>query len=56
MKKKAFDWVEMKRRGARIIRQKLAGMTPQQQLAFWEEGTNELRKRQQVARARSRPK
>ena len=53
MKKKAFDCVEMKRRGARIIREKLAGMTLQQQLAFWEEGSKELRKRQQAARARA---
>ncbi|MBN1322105.1 MAG: hypothetical protein JXA87_14835 [Thermoleophilia bacterium] len=51
-KKKAFDCVEMKRRGARILLDKLAGMTRQEELAFWRERTDALRKRQGRADAR----
>ncbi len=54
MKTKTFDCVEMKRRGARIVRKKLAGMTQEQQLAFWREQGNELRKRQQAARMKQK--
>jgi len=50
MKTKTFDCVEMKRRGARILQEKLAGMTPKQQLAFWQERSKELRRHQEVAR------
>lgn len=55
MKTKTFDCVEMKRRGARIIQKKLAGMTAEQQLAFWREQSEELRRRQQAARMNRRP-
>ena len=48
MTKKAFDCVEMKRRGAELVRQRIAGMTPEQELEFWRKQTDELRKRQQV--------
>ncbi len=55
MKTKTFDCVRMKRRGAELIREKLAGMTVQQQLAFWQERSKALRKRQQAARAETNP-
>ena len=50
MRTKAFDCVRMKREAARRILRKLAGMTPKQQLAFWEEQATELRERQRAAR------
>ena len=50
MKKKTFDCVAMKRRGAEKIYKQIAGMTPEEQLAFWSARTEILRKRQQVIR------
>jgi hypothetical protein len=35
MKTKAFDCVEMKRRGAEAVRQRTAGMTPKQEIEYW---------------------
>ena len=46
MKTKTFDCVEMKRRGAAQVQQKVAGMTPQQELEYWREQTQQLRRRQ----------
>jgi hypothetical protein len=34
-KKKAFDCVEMQHRGAEKTRRLTAGMTPEEELAFW---------------------
>jgi len=45
--KKAFDCVEMKRRGAEAVRRRLAGMTPEQELEFWRQETEDLRRQQQ---------
>ncbi len=50
MKKKTFDCVEMKRRGAEHVRNQIAGMTPQQELEFWRKRTDELRNRQEHPR------
>ena len=50
MKTKTFDCVEMKRRGAAIVQQKIAGMTPQEELEFWREQTELLRRAQKEAR------
>lgn len=41
-----FDCVLMKRRGARLVRRKLKGMTREEELAYWQEGTRRLRERQ----------
>jgi hypothetical protein len=41
-KKKDFDCVEMKRKGAEKVQQAIRGMTLEQELAFWEEGTRKL--------------
>lgn len=51
MKTKTFDCVEMKRRGAVAVQAKTAGMTPEQELQFWREQTDLLRRRQQEALA-----
>jgi len=58
MKTKTFDCVEMKRKGAEKVRQETAGMTPEQELAYWQRGTEELRSlqrsRRKTRRANSR--
>lgn len=51
MKTKTFDCVEMKRRGGERVRQATADMTPEQELAFWQERSRQLRQRQQGAKA-----
>ena len=56
MKTKTFDCVEMKRRGAARVREKLKDMTPQEQLAYWDKKTSELRSRQDKLRKRVNPK
>ncbi len=50
MTKKTFDCVEMKREGARRLRERLAGMTRQQQLEFCRERTDALRRRAEAVR------
>jgi proline racemase len=50
MKVKTFDCVEMKRRGAEQVRQQIAGMSPLQELEFWRNQTEEIRRRQQDIR------
>jgi hypothetical protein len=40
--KKQFDCVEMKRRAQEVIRARLAGMTREQQLAYWQARDAEL--------------
>ena len=48
---KTFDCVEMKHRGAEEVQKTLAGMTPEEELAYWQSGTEELRQRQKRLRA-----
>lgn len=56
MKTKTFDCVEMKHRGAEKIREQTKDMTPEQELAFWQERSRLLRQRQGLAKAqRSTP-
>jgi len=50
-KNKAFDCVEMKRRGAAVLLAKLVGMTPEQEMEFWRERTEALLERQRRIRA-----
>jgi hypothetical protein len=52
MKTKTFDAVEMKRRGALEVYELLKDMSPEEQVAFWREETEKLRKEQQAIRAR----
>lgn len=44
--KKTFDCVEMKRKGAEAVRKRLEGLTPEQELAYWRERTEALRRKQ----------
>jgi len=46
MKTKTFDCVEMKRKGAERVMKRLEGMTLEEQLNYWQEGTARLRERQ----------
>jgi hypothetical protein len=51
MKPKTFDCVEMKQRGAEKVQEEIARMTPEEEIAFWQNGTEELRQKQQKLRA-----
>ena len=51
MATKQFDCIEMKRKGAEAVRAKIAGMTREQELAFWRERTEKLRQRREAAKA-----
>jgi hypothetical protein len=44
VKTKTFDCVEMKRRGAELVRKQLEGKSLAQQLEYWQKGTDELKK------------
>ena len=44
MKSKSFDCVEMKRKGAEVIYQKIASLSIEQQLEYWRKGSDSLRK------------
>ena len=46
MKTKSFDCVEMKRRGAELVRKQLEGKSLAQQLEYWQKGTDELKRLQ----------
>ena len=52
--KKTFDCVTMKRRGAEKIYKQIAGMTTEQELAFWQQRTDALKQRQRSIRNRRR--
>ena len=54
MKPKTFDCVRMKREGAERLREKLRGLTAEQQAAFWRQRTEALRRRQAELRGDSR--
>lgn len=54
MKKKTFDCVEMKRRGARLVRRRIKGMTPAEELAYWRRRGEELDCRLKQAKKRPR--
>lgn len=50
--KKTFDCVDMKHRAAEKLQAKLAGMTLDEQVAYWEERGAELRRRKEQSLAR----
>jgi len=52
MRTKAFDCVQMKRQGAELVRKKLQGKSFEQQLEYWQKGTEDLKKLQKQARER----
>ncbi len=43
MKTKTFDCVEMKRKGSAFVYEQLKGMTQDEEIAYWEVKTRELR-------------
>lgn len=51
MEKKKFDCVDMKRRGAKSVRQATEGMTLEEELLYWQAGTAELLIMQEKARS-----
>lgn len=50
--KKTFDCVEMKHRGAEKVQAKLATMTLDEQVAYWERRGKEIRKHKSSTSAR----
>jgi hypothetical protein len=54
MKTKNFDCVEMKHLGAEKIREKIQGMTREQEAAFWKERSQALRKHQADVKQREK--
>ena len=54
MKTKTFDCVEMKRRGAELLRARLAGMTLEQEIEFWRQRSEEFEREQQRLRAQAK--
>ncbi|MFA4923926.1 MAG: hypothetical protein WC557_07025 [Ignavibacteriaceae bacterium] len=47
---KEFDCIEMKRKGAKILQKKLAGMTLEEELKFWQGRNKAFKKGQQRLR------
>lgn len=47
---KVFDCVRMKNEAAEKVYRMLSGMTPEEQLSFWQNGTKELLKMKKNAR------
>jgi hypothetical protein len=47
MKNKSFDCVEMKRKGAEVVYQKIASLSLEQQLEYWRKGSASLRQQMQ---------
>ncbi len=58
MKTKTFDCVEMKRKAQEKMRAKMAGFTPEEELAYFREGSEEFQRRiekaWQAAQARAK--
>lgn len=51
MKDKPFDCVEMMHRGQAEVKSRLAGLSRQEQLAYWQQRSEELRQKQERIRA-----
>jgi hypothetical protein len=47
MKNKSFDCVEMKRKGAEAVYQKVASLSIEEQLEYWRKGSASLRQQMQ---------
>ncbi|MBF0117925.1 MAG: hypothetical protein HQK79_03765 [Desulfobacterales bacterium] len=48
MKNKTFDCVKMKQFGAEKIKEKIKGMTMEQELKFWKNKSEDLREKQKI--------
>ena len=55
MKAKKFDCVEMMHRGAEEVRKKIRGMTKKEEIAFWRERSQKLRRRQSKTQEEGKP-
>jgi hypothetical protein len=53
MKNKSFDCVEMKRRGAERLRERLAGMTLEEEIEYWRQRSEEFQRDQERLRAQA---
>lgn len=54
MKTKKFDCVEMMHRGAELVREKTKDMTLEEQIAYWQQQTDELRRlKQEIEKERN---
>ena len=51
---KEFDCVEMKRKGARILQKKLAGLSLEEELQFWQERDKALKEEQKKLRQKKK--
>jgi len=47
-KTKIFDCVQMQHRGGQAVMKRLAGMTLEEEVAYWKRGTEQLRKLQKT--------
>lgn len=47
MKTKTFDAVRMKRQGAERVMEHFEGKSPEEQLEYWQKGTEDLKRLQQ---------
>jgi hypothetical protein len=52
---KDFDCVEMKRRCAVSVHRETSAMTPEEELAYWQRGTEELRGQKESLRINGGP-
>ena len=52
---KEFDCVEMKHKAAEKVKAKIAGLSTKEELAFWKNQTESLRKRQQESSNKKAP-
>jgi hypothetical protein len=55
MTTKRFDCLDMKRRGAEQVRQRLAGMTLQQEIEYWRQGSEQFRLDQERLHEQAKP-
>lgn len=53
--KKTFDCVQMKHAGAERLRAQLSKMTRDEQLTFWRQRTDALRRRAEALREQNQP-
>ena len=56
MKTKKFDCVDMKHRGSLQVYETVKSMTPEQELSYWRDKTDELRVRLDAQRRNRAPK
>ncbi len=55
MKNKKFDCIEMKQRGAELMRQKLAGMSLEQEIEYWHRRSEQFQRDQERLSAEADP-